>query len=157
MTRQLVLGCMVFITAFLCGDMHAYSRGSSGSVPAGSTFFLEYHLTPSTKPGMGGQGTTVTISDFHVHFVKDYPSGEEKSNRILITEADRQMLIDYIENTRLFSLESSYSNENCFDGSVESLKVQIGSTSKVVYMYCTSQEAVTSIKDMVLQTIGMES
>jgi hypothetical protein len=89
--------------------------------------------------------------------VKDNPDGKETAKKVLITEADRQMLIDHIEHSPLFSLESSYTKENCYDGSVESLKVQIGSTSKVVYMYCTSQEAVTSIRDMVFQTIGVGS
>lgn len=154
---RLVLRCVVLFVVFLCADMHAHCKGTHSAATAGSKFFLEYHFTPSTKPGMGGAGTTVTITDFNVHFVKDYPAGKEVNKKLLITEADRQMLIDHIQQSRLFTLESSYTKENCYDGSVESLKVEIGTESKVVYMYCTSQEAVTSIKDMVFQTIGMES
>ena len=79
-------------------------------------FELKYHITPTTKPGIGSKGTTITIINNKLNYFKDYPVVQEENQDFTLSQSEVNDLISYILKRDIFSLKSTYTNDNCFDG-----------------------------------------
>lgn len=108
-------------------------------------FSLEYHITPTTKPGMGEKGTTIKIEDKIAHITKDYPLGQEMDKYFEMTSEEKDNLIAEINSFNFFSLEKNYSMSGCADGKWEYLKIKIKDQEKNVESYCGGSLAISSL------------
>lgn len=112
------------------------------------TLYLSYHITPSTKPGMNAKGTTITVDGNSLHFVRDYPLGEELDTNIVLSNEERTRIADFLELSDVFALKENYINEGCRDGGIESLQVKLGKRRRSVSIYCTKVELVENLREL---------
>ncbi len=170
----ILFGVLVFVFVFMANDKKIFDEKEivktesvvknentmkSGSVvenEKNEDLFFKYHLTPSTKPGVGFRGTTIEIKNNEISLFRDYPFNNKKSKKIKISDKTKNEFFDFIKSFDLFSKKESYSVDKCFDGKVEDIVLKINGEEKKIQAYCGGFEESEKIGKKLLELFGEE-
>lgn len=147
----------IILAMFLVCFLFQYSTVWAEESKNPDLFYLKYHLIPGTEPGGSEFGSTLVIEDLNARFIKKEPYKEQIIDKtFMISKEVQKGLIDYIQQSDFFSLKGEY-NEECYDGGVETLWIQIDKTKEksVDTYFCGKARILDDIKNKIFEIINI--